>query len=53
MPDITLCKGETCPLKSECKRANSPVYKYQSYFMVEPYDARKNECCYYTPIQKG
>lgn len=37
MADITLCKGNNCPMKEQCKRYTSPHNpKYQSYFTESP-----------------
>lgn len=48
MPDITMCKGEECPLKWNCYRHNakhSPLY--QSFFIGTPYDKEKQNCKYF------
>ena len=35
--DITLCKGNNCPIKEQCKRYTStPNPLYQSYFTESP-----------------
>lgn len=39
MPDITLCKDETCKIKKDCYRYTAIPGEYQSYFMNSP---RKN-----------
>ena len=37
MADITLCKGNNCPMKEQCKRYTSPHDPlYQSYFTESP-----------------
>lgn len=42
MPDITMCKGEECPLKEQCLRYRAtPSYFRQSYFLAPPYDEGK------------
>jgi hypothetical protein len=42
MPDITMCKGEECPLKEQCLRYRAtPSYFRQSYFLSPPYDEGK------------
>ena len=43
MPDITMCKGENCPLKQTCYRYNAKPSDYQSYFMEPPVDNGKCE----------
>jgi hypothetical protein len=37
MPDISMCKGEDCPLKNECYRYTATPCEYQSYFVDPPY----------------
>lgn len=37
MPDITMCKGDSCPLKKKCFRNQAIPGKMQSYFMKAPY----------------
>jgi hypothetical protein len=45
MPDITMCKGDDCPLKDKCYRfLASPSEYAQSYFVDAPYDKEKQEC---------
>jgi hypothetical protein len=45
MPDITMCKGNDCPLKESCYRYTAtPDDLWQSYFMNPPYDEEKKEC---------
>jgi len=37
MADITLCKGNNCPMKEQCKRYTSPPNSTkQSYFTESP-----------------
>jgi hypothetical protein len=37
MSDKTLCKGNNCPMKEQCKRYTStPNLLYQSYFTESP-----------------
>jgi hypothetical protein len=46
MPDITMCNGKGCDLKSSCYRykAESSLYR-QSYFMKSPIE--NEQCDYY------
>jgi len=43
MPDITMCKGDNCPLKDQCFRYTAKPSEYQSYLPKEPYTLEKNE----------
>ena len=44
MPDITMCKGEDCPVKEYCYRYTAvPTPQWQSYF-VEPPFIRCDKC---------
>ena len=36
MPDITMCRGEKCPLKEICYRHTAKPDRYQSYFAQSP-----------------
>lgn len=40
--DITMCSGQGCPLKQNCKRFTSVGDKYQSYFMEPPFTMKKD-----------
>ena len=44
MADITMCSGENCPLKRNCKRFNSTAGIWQSYFSVLPYNFETKIC---------
>lgn len=45
MADITMCKGEGCPLKDRCHRHTAVSNEYrQAYFNTSPYDSEKKEC---------
>lgn len=47
MPDITMCRGEGCPIKEDCYRFNAtPTPLYQSYFAIVPYDTKRG-CDHY------
>lgn len=37
MPDITMCKGDYCPIKENCYRFMAKPDAYQSYFQDLPY----------------
>ena len=37
MPDITMCKGESCPKRETCYRYTAKPSEYQSYFSEIPY----------------
>ena len=46
MPDITMCRGEGCPLKETCYRYTAvPDEYWQSYFVEVP--VKDGECEYY------
>ena len=45
MPDITMCKGNDCPLKENCYRYKAKPCEYQSYFMEAPY--KDDDCSHY------
>lgn len=52
MPDITMCRGEGCPMKDTCYRYRATPSEYvQAYFSTTP--IIENDCEYYWPIQKG
>ena len=45
MPDITMCNGQGCELKSTCYRYRAePIYR-QSYFVEAPIE--DEQCDYY------
>lgn len=53
MPDITMCKGNNCPLKETCYRYSAKPNKYlQSYFTETPYKMIEGriECDYYMEL---
>lgn len=44
MPDITMCKEESCPKKMDCYRYRAtPNTRYQSYFAGRPNNGDKCE----------
>ena len=46
MPDITMCNGEGCDLKSTCYRYTATPSEYrQAYFLVAPIE--DEQCGYY------
>lgn len=49
--DITMCSGEKCPMKKNCKRyVGKKSLIYQSYFMVPPFVSDEEiHCDYYLP----
>lgn len=48
MPDITMCKGNDCPLKESCYRYTAIADELaQSYFMNPPYKEEENKCDHY------
>ena len=52
MPDITMCKGDGCPMKETCYRFTAkPSDLRQSYFMNAPIK-EDNTCEYYWPNEK-
>lgn len=52
MPDITMCKGEDCPLKESCYRYKAtPDPIYQSYFTVIPFNSEEKSCDTYWEIK--
>jgi hypothetical protein len=50
MPDISMCKGEDCPLKETCYRYTAESSDYQAYFTEVPYDTTTNSCDYHMAI---
>jgi hypothetical protein len=46
MPDIAMCKNETCKLKKDCYRYMAEPSKYwQTYADIKPNE--KGECAYF------
>lgn len=35
--DLTMCKGENCPIKNECLRHIGTESLYQAFYMKAPY----------------
>ena len=50
MADITMCKGDSCPLKDNCYRYLANASEYQYYFVEAPY--KDKDCEYYWKIDK-
>lgn len=55
MPDITMCKGDTCPLKEKCERYLAQPSRRQAFFLSPPY---KHEdpgggCDFFAPTLTG
>ena len=45
MPDITMCRGDKCPLKNKCYRYTATPSEYwQSWFLEVPYNHKMEEC---------
>ena len=44
MPDISMCKGNGCPIKENCYRYKAIPEQCQSFFLQPPYDHEKKEC---------
>lgn len=44
MPDITMCYGDTCPLRQRCYRYRAITAGRQSYFGSLPFDAARGTC---------
>jgi hypothetical protein len=40
MPDITMCKGEGCPIKEHCYRHTAEADDYQSFLVESPWDGK-------------
>lgn len=40
MADITMCRGENCPLKEKCYRYKAKPSTWQSYFVEVPYNEK-------------
>lgn len=54
MPDITMCKGEGCPIREACYRYTAKPDKYlQSWFMKSPYDPEQKHCSHQMPPKKA
>lgn len=47
--DITMCKGNDCPVKEKCQRFTAKPDEYQSYFLEVPGSTVDNnfKCDYY------
>jgi hypothetical protein len=53
MPDITMCRGNDCPLKHDCHRYKAkPDKMWQAYFTNIPFEKDKGKCDKYWPIDK-
>ncbi|GAA6203687.1 hypothetical protein [Thalassotalea sp. SU-HH00458] len=45
MPDIAMCRGESCPIRIGCYRYRAVPNLYrQSYFGRTPYDHQEKDC---------
>jgi hypothetical protein len=54
MPDISMCKGGSCPDKEQCYRYTATPSHWQSYanFMDFPGNGKHKKCDYYLKIKK-
>ena len=52
MVDLTMGKGEGCPLKETCYRVTATPDELQSWFMEVPYDHKDNKCDHYMDTQR-
>lgn len=43
MADITMCRGDGCPLKEKCYRYKAHQSNWQSYFVEVPYNGKDCE----------
>lgn len=45
MYEIRKCRGNSCPIKEECKRYTQPESKFrQAYYTLIPYDPNSKTC---------
>jgi hypothetical protein len=51
MPDITMCDGQGCELKSTCYRYKAEPSMYQTYFTEAPIE--DEQCDYYWEVKKN
>lgn len=48
MPDITMCKGDGCPMRETCYRYKAKANDcWQSWFANVPYDEESGKCDHY------
>jgi hypothetical protein len=53
MPDITMCKGDGCPLKETCYRFKAEPSDRQAWFIEVPYGkSERQPCDYYWKIKE-
>lgn len=52
MADITKCRDEECPMKTNCKRYTAPADIFQSYFADSPREGNKCEM-YWGPTSQS
>jgi hypothetical protein len=50
MPDITMCNGQGCELKSTCYRYKAEPSKYQTYFTEAPIEGE--QCEHYWEVKE-
>ena len=50
MADISMCVGNSCPLKDKCYRYRAIPFTHQSWITESPYDKDKEVCNYYWDV---
>jgi len=50
MPDVTMCKGGSCPLRESCYRHTAKPGALQSYFLTPPVKA-DSTCSYFWKVK--
>lgn len=53
MADISMCKGDGCPIKDQCYRHTAPVSLYRQPWFSEPLDHERESCDYYMMNENG
>ncbi len=54
MPDITMCKDGSCPVRRHCYRFSAKATpQRQSYFMGSPRGDDEDACDHYMPTEVG
>ena len=52
MPDITMCKGDGCPLKLDCYRFRATPSQYRQSYFVTPPIKEDGTCSHQMPMSK-
>lgn len=47
MPDITMCSGDGCRIRSTCYRFNAKPCEFRQSYFVEPPVKEDGDCDYY------